>query len=185
MLMVLLLHVSLAVPPTPALAPETLHAAVIEAAALWSPYGVAVDAAAPCGWAADDRTVLTVRTVETRQSAVTAAWRGPLGAIVFAPGGRPDAEIRLFLGDILQLVARTRVLGALEPQWPSSLRHVVVGRVVGRVLAHEIGHFVLASPRHGAGGLMRPLQFPEDLVGPSRHGFTLSRSEIARLEALR
>lgn len=189
----LLLHVTLAVPPTPAITPAVVHAAVAEAAGVWAPYDVAIDAAAPfdraqgrpCGHANDDSIVLTVVTIispaGTRRSAVTSAWRGALGAITFADG-TPTPAITLFLTDIEQFTAGAHMFGARQWQWPQSLREQLLGRVVGRVLAHEIGHYVLRSPEHSADGLMRSLQYADDLVSPSRHRFTLTPSEAARLE---
>ena len=193
MLITLLLHVTLAVPPTPAVSPAVVHAAVAEAAGVWAPYGIAIDAAAPfdgaqgrpCGWATDS-TVLTVVPVVTptgtRRSAVASAWRGALGAITFAPGGAPTPAIILFLAGIEELIAGAHMFGAREWQWPASLHEQVLGRVVGRVLAHEIGHYVLRSPEHAADGLMRSLQVADDMVAPSRHRFTLTPAEAARLE---
>jgi hypothetical protein len=195
MLTALLLHVSLAFPSTPALPFDTIRTAVAEAAVLWSPYGVAIDVAAPfdsaqdtpCGWATDDCTVLTVvvRTSRTLSSRAAAGWRGALGAITFEPNGTPSPVITVFLTDIERFIADTRVLGAPEWQWPRVLRDRVVGRVLGRVIAHEIGHFVLRTPRHAAVGLMRPVQSPNDMVEPSRHGFVLSPGEVERLREAR
>jgi hypothetical protein len=68
-----------------------------------------------------------------------------------------------------------------EWQWPRSLHDQIVGRVIGRVLAHEVGHFVLRMPRHTAAGLMRPVQFQDDLVALSRRPFTLTAVDISRL----
>jgi hypothetical protein len=52
------------------------------------------------------------------------------------------------------------------------------------VLAHEIGHYVLRSPRHGPGGLMQPVQFADVLVAAERRVFGLSAAEAARLHIL-
>lgn len=54
--------------------------------------------------------------------------------------------------------------------------------MLGRVLAHEIGHYVLRSPQHAADGLMRSLQLADDLVAPSRQRLSLTPAEAARLE---
>lgn len=189
MLTTLLLRVALAVPSTPALSPAVVHAAVAEAAGVWAPYGVAIDAAAPCGWATNDSTVLTVVPIVvppgSRGAAGTSGWRGALGAIIFAPGGMPTPAITVYLTDIQQFMAGAHVFGAPERQWPLSLREQLLGRVLGRVLAHEIGHYVLRSPQHADVGLMRSLQFPDDLVSPSRRRFTLTSAQAARLAALR
>jgi hypothetical protein len=66
MLIALLLHVALVVPPTRTVSPGIIRGAVAEAAAVWAPYSVAVEAA--CGRAGRG-TVLTVVPIETRHSA--------------------------------------------------------------------------------------------------------------------
>jgi hypothetical protein len=183
MFIALLLHVTLALPPTPAVPPATLRAAGAEAAALWVRYGVAIDVA-PCESASDEGIVLILVPVATRRDGVTAAgWRGPLAAISFDADGAPEPRIRLFVTDFLAFVASARLFGQPESQWPRSLREQVVGRMLGRVLAHEIGHFVLRMPRHTAAGLMRPLQFADELVDPSRRAFALTGVDTSRLAA--
>ena len=57
MVIALLLHITLALPPTPAVPPATLRAAAAEAAALWERFGVTIDAA-PCDSASDEGIVL-------------------------------------------------------------------------------------------------------------------------------
>ena len=186
--MILTLHVTLSLPGT--LPPEVRRLATAEAADIWSPYGVVVDVAGPCGWAPDGSTVLEVvtfngRRVEpsppSRPMWESAGWRGALGAVTFAPDGVPVPVITVFLRELDQLVARASVLGTAETQWPAALRERVIGRVLGRVLAHEIGHIILRTAQHAGDGLMRPLQFANDLVSPSRRRFTLAPIEVERL----
>ena len=101
MLIGLFLHIALTVRPTPAVPSGLIDAAVAEAAGIWAPYGVTIDAApdgcAECGacGAIDDHTrALTVVAIETRRSAVAPGWHGALGAITFAPDGAPAPLIR-------------------------------------------------------------------------------------------
>jgi hypothetical protein len=176
----LLLHLTLAVPPK-ALPPVTLAHAVAEAAALWAPYGVAVDAADPCAVVADESMRLTVAIVTGSRSRVTPGWRGPLAAIELGPDGAPASTITLYLTDIVQFTLDTRVLGAEEKQWPPALRERIVGRAIGRVIAHEIGHYLLRTPLHTASGLMQAVHTAGDLVAQSRRRFGLSASDASRL----
>lgn len=182
MLIQLLIHVALAIPATPSVAPAIVDAAVKEAAVVWAPYGVAVDAAGPCDEPDGGRAVLTVEFVDTPRSAATGAWRGPLGAIAFDAGGTPMPLITVLLSNLQHFVNGALVMGSREWQWPRTLRVEIIGRVLGRVLAHEIGHYVLRSRQHTDGGLMRSLHFANDLVAPSRRGFTLTSIEAARVE---
>lgn len=187
MLIALLLHVAVAVPETPLAPAAVFRAAVVEAAAIWAPYGVAIDdAAALCGRATGDRIMLAVipATVpaQTHRSPMASPWLRPLGSIAFAPDGAPEPAITVFLAAIQQVIAGTAVLGTSPWQRPRWLREQLLGRVLGRVLAHEIGHFLLRSPQHAADGLMRPRQLGRELVSPQRHRFTLTVADVARLE---
>jgi len=57
--------------------------------------------------------------------------------------------------------------------------------MIGRVLAHEIGHWLLGTRTHSARGLMRALQSTSDLADLGRAGFVLVPTDIVRLrEAL-
>jgi hypothetical protein len=183
MLITLFLHVALAVPPTAAVPAAVVHIAVAEAAEVWAPYDVIIDAAGPCRPAGGDGAILAIIPVATPRSAVMRGWTGPLGAIVFAPDGAPAPAITVFLSDIERLVTRAHVLGLSEWQWPASLREQLIGRALGRVLAHEIGHYLLRSKAHAADGLMRPQQLADDLISPSRHRFRLTAADAARLDS--
>jgi len=178
MLIVLALHVVLAFQESPAIAPAVVRAAVAEAADIWAPYGLTIDALTPCHRAHDDTLVVAVDI-----SAAGMAGRGRilLGSVVFALDGTPEPRITIYLDAVLRFVASARVLGIAEWHWPRQLRQRVVERVLGRVLAHEIGHYVLHDPRHAAAGLMRPRQQSDELAAPSRKGFTLSAAEAERL----
>jgi len=180
MVMALLLQVTLAFPSSHPCSSLTVRTAVAEANLLWSRYGVAIDLAVP-GGAAGDSEILTVVVVETPQSPAAGKWRRPLGAVTFDPNGTPAPVITVFLADILRFVSGARVLGAFEWQWPPTMRDEIIGRALGRVLAHEIGHYVLRSPRHADAGLMKPVHFGDALVGHRRHGFALSKAEAARI----
>jgi hypothetical protein len=181
MLTALLLHITLVFPTGHPFSPLTLRTAMLEASALWSPYGVAIDDGAACEWASGDTELVTVVIVEKRRSAGSSS---PLGAITFGPDGTPAPFVTIFHSDLLRVIAGTRVLGAVEWQWPRTMREEIVGRVLGRVLAHEIGHYVLRSPNHRPGGLMQSVQFVDVLVSPERHAFVLSAKEAARLRSI-
>jgi hypothetical protein len=91
-------------------------------------------------------------------------------APIYIDGGATEQLLgRLSAGRVIQLVSRTHP-GPAE-----------VGRALGRVLAHEIGHVVLGAARHQPQGLMRPSFRPEDLISPRRWPYTLSQAEVARL----
>lgn len=68
---------------------------------------------------------------------------------------------------------------------PISLQSAALGRIVGRALAHEIGHYVLASPTHADRGLMRAVISPEHLVSPGTSFLTLRDADLQALRAAR
>jgi len=177
----LLLHVTLAFPPH-ALPPLALRSAVAEAAAIWAPYGVTIDAVASCGCPGDRAPLLVVAIAPSSAPGVDHGWRGPLGTIGFDADGLPVSTLTLYLADIERLLRGAGVFGGDQYRWPTSLHERVLGRAVGRVIAHEIGHYVLRTRAHAAAGLMRPVHTTDQLAAPSRHGFELSDAELLRLK---
>jgi hypothetical protein len=88
--------------------------------------------------------------------------------------------------DQAAVIARIRQAGGAVRSldaWPSSLADVITARALGRVLAHEIGHFLLGSPTHTRGGLMRAAFDGRQLSEWSRRGFELHDTALPRLRA--
>ena len=106
---------------------------------------------------------------------------GGLGAIVFDNSGRPSDAIVLNADAIADTIKRAPGSLCDFDACPPALLKVVMARALGRVLAHEIGHFVLALPSHAPSGLMRPAFSGRQLAGLDRHAFALSAELIPRL----
>jgi hypothetical protein len=161
-------------------APERMASAVIaEATSIWSRYGVEIVARtpAPCQWLPDNVTALDVRLA----AHVSSRGRTPLASIVFSPEGDPGHVISVFYDDIVRASTRS-ALASAEPEWPLALRQQVIARVLGRVIAHEIGHFLLRSPAHAQKGLMRPVQSTMELALGATSLFLLTTMEVERLD---
>jgi hypothetical protein len=58
-----------------------------------------------------------------------------------------------------------------------------MGRALGRVLAHEIGHVLLAVRQHDRAGLMRAVFTPTELAAPDRDSFRLTADDLGRLRS--
>jgi hypothetical protein len=58
-----------------------------------------------------------------------------------------------------------------------------MGRALGRVLAHEIGHVLLAVRQHDRAGLMRAVFTPAELAAPDRDSFRLTTDDLGRLRS--
>jgi hypothetical protein len=181
MVMALVLQVTLAFQDSLPIADPIVRTAVQEAADIWAPYGLALKR----GPAACDRTTgdTLVLAVEAADRVAPGRIGVVLGEVTFRPDGTPEPKVSLFLNALLTLIAETRALSLATLQSPRVLRDLIIGRAVGRVLAHEIGHYILATRTHGTTGLMRSSQRSDDLVAPSRAGFKLSAVEAAQMLA--
>ena len=68
---------------------------------------------------------------------------------------------------------------------PTSAQDRLLGRMIGRALAHEIGHYLLASSKHAEEGLMKPLITPAEFVKRSRHHLQLVEDDVRTLRTAR
>lgn len=69
----------------------------------------------------------------------------------------------------------------LTPQ-PSIVERLLP-QALGRALAHELGHFLLASPAHSRTGIMREALLPDDLAGAGlRHRLSLTREQVQLID---
>ena len=102
----------------------------------------------------------------------------------FWPTGSPSRRFFCTTTRVIKLGLGTISLGGTrEPQWPRAVRDRVLGRMIGRVVAHEIGHWLLRSRDHSTSGLMRAHQTTDALADPGRAGFALAPADFARLRA--
>jgi hypothetical protein len=174
------LHVALAFPSESTLPPAIAAAAVQEAAAIWSRYRIVVDRRLPCASAPDEAIVLTVRTGRSRSS-------GPIdrptafAAINFDDDGTPYTLITVYVDLLRRSMVLARLAEISEDRWPAEVRDEVIGRALGRVLAHEIGHYLFGVRGHSRSGLMRAVQPFSELFALSGVGFLLTRTDEERL----
>jgi hypothetical protein len=154
--------------------------AMEEVTRIWAPYGVDVHVSSPTAAGREGAVKLTVVLAELsgRRTATDV-----LGSIRFLDDV-PEPGIVMYPNEIHRLVSTGRLYDRNEREWPAAFRHLILGRVLGRALAHEIGHFLLRSPHHSRVGLMRSEQALPDLVAPDRHLFVLSADEAARFASI-
>jgi len=60
---------------------------------------------------------------------------------------------------------------------------IELGRALGRVLAHEVGHVILGAPFHRPTGLMRARFSADELAAADRRPFVLTDVDVARLRS--
>jgi len=91
-----------------------------------------------------------------------------LGFAPIDPAGRVTVIATVYY-DLVQRVARRTGLDARE--------------LLGRAIAHEIGHLLLRAPGHADSGLMRPLWTDAELMQNRPGDWTFSEAERGRVQA--
>jgi hypothetical protein len=105
------------------------------------------------------------------------ARRAALASLDFLDGV-PDRRIRVFVDRAQRLLASARSADGVAGLADSD---IALGRVLGRVLAHEVGHYVLATTRHTPSGLMQATHAINMLARPDRRPFRLDGVSRARI----
>jgi hypothetical protein len=156
-----------------------------EAEAIWAGHGVALVVARSAGAAGPQSADvwIVVDLAPTLQTGAAVAHAGRLGAIVFDEQNVPASAVTLQADAIAMIVAGVRWIGRPMNQWPPTLLNAVIGRALGRVLAHELGHYLLASRTHRPDGLMRASFDGELLSRPDRGAFAVAARDLPRLRA--
>jgi hypothetical protein len=111
----------------------------------------------------------------------------PLAAIRFVDG-RPTSHITVYAGDLAHRLDEVRLDDRRLGDRPPRLRDGLLGLVLGRAVAHELGHFLLASSAHAPSGLMRASHRLDRLMAPAASGFQVlvagsPECLVARLDA--
>ena len=91
-----------------------------------------------------------------------------LGYAPIDPAGRATVIATVYY-DVVQRVAQRTGLNTRE--------------LLGRAIAHELGHLLLRAPGHGPSGLMRPLWTDEELVQNRPSDWTFSDDERRQVQA--
>jgi hypothetical protein len=122
-----------------------------EAAAIWRQHGVVIDWLPPAIVRPVAHHRLRVLIVQKRLLAEKTAEPIAVGELVRPPNGHPVAVISI--EGARQMVASVRGRAGYELITVDERR---LGIVLGRALAHEIGHYLLDTHTHARSGLMRP-----------------------------
>lgn len=154
------------------LSPGTRQELMREAVRPWRGAGVEVR------WAADDLAATggpeDVYVVVRRDWEVGPRSAGfphaPLASILFVDG-QPTTQVSAYVAEVERLAATTRVDDKAWLDHPRLLRQRLVGRALGRAIAHEVGHYLFASASHAPGGLMRARHPIERLLTSSGAAF--------------
>ena len=157
--------------------PALVAAAIAEAADIWAAYDVDIQMSGANDGAPDRAVSLVVTLAPVNRRKET----GTLGSIDFS-GGTPTPVIKLYPEAASALIAAV-ASSRRENTWPAAPADRVLARVLGRALAHEVGHFLLRSKSHSTARLMRADLIGSDLMAPGHRGLVLSMDEVRRLRS--
>jgi len=99
-----------------------------------------------------------------------------LGWIEFVDG-RPSNHITVSTGAATALLRASRWNGL-----PKAVQHTFLVRAMTRAIAHELGHYLLASREHVAYGLMRGQLTADDIMQPRKSSYRLDRAQVQQLQ---
>jgi hypothetical protein len=150
--------------------PQTLDTAILETSAIWATAGLRLTWTFPPAPLdlTDNRTVVVMiqRRLKRPPNFSAVSSKGPalplLGQVPFGEDG-PGNLIEVSFEAITSLVMGSSYLNTPVAKLPDFLQQVLLGRGLGRVLAHELGHW-LVGRGHMQEGLMRPTFGDRDLV---------------------
>ena len=165
----------LVVAVTPDVSDAIVRGALNEATAIWGAAAITID------WQRSDAASVvdeaaTVQVVFDEPAEGSSGQDLPLGWINFDASGTPESIVHVSPRNVLHLLDAT----AAYRDRPTSYRELLEARALGRALAHELGHQLMASKVHSRTGLMKAHRLVDDLFSPSRAGFMLSNDERQR-----
>jgi hypothetical protein len=156
-----------------ALSPEVRDELTREAVRPWREAGVDVrwaSADAVSSGGPEDVYVIVKRDADGAAAGVGGPWARPIAAILFVDGA-PTTQVSAYVSAVERLAAQVRLDDQTWFDHPRLQRQRLVGRALGRAIAHEIGHYLFASAAHALGGLMRAQHPIERLLTSSGAGF--------------
>jgi hypothetical protein len=168
-------------------AARLVPALIAEADQIWRPRGVQIVSVAKSAVPREDvRLTLNFATLSTVLPSANRSKderASGLGSIWFDEDGAPGDTITIDDAAVMVRIAQATLNNRPLADWPPAVADQVMGRALGRVLAHEIGHYLLRSKLHQAHGLMRAVFTGSDLAAWDRTRFALDASMLPRLRA--
>ena len=95
----------------------------------------------------------------------------------------PGQRLYISYANVQQLMRESvAVIGPLD-HMPIFEREVLMARAIGRALAHELGHYFLASKEHTKKGLMKAHRSAVEFFGPDDRSFKLDKAQRSLITA--
>src|SRR5262245_59600961 len=159
-----------------------LRLAIDQVQQIWQRAGVAVTSGRRGEAAIPGEAIVSLRIVGV---AAPPSRRGApvLGWTAVDKQGKPEPVLIVSLPSIAALVSSTEFAGMPVKRLTYEMRSNLIARAIGRVAAHELGHYLLEQVGHRDGGLMRPAHSARDLVVDCLDPFRLSGDEQLAMRA--
>ena len=109
--------------------------------------------------------------------------RMPLGWILFDDLKEPQQEIYLSHANAVTMMDQARGVIGMVAQMPIAQRDTLLARAMGRALAHELGHYLLASKLHTRRGLMKATLTAVELFMPDQGPFRIDQAQRGAVTA--
>jgi hypothetical protein len=152
-----------------------------ETEAIWGTYGIQLEWTEAASSEPAVNSVSLDAIVERRfEGPERMEWATVLGRAFVKPDAPNWQPIRVSFDAIASMLA-LRTTGRASMPWLVLDRELA--RALGRVLAHEIGHVLLAAPYHDRAGLMRAVFRPDELAESDRAPFRLTCGGVGRLRS--
>lgn len=127
-------------------------------------------------WRRGERSLATLRVIIDRDAGPARDDSTPLGWLTFE-NGAPAREIHLSYDNAERFLEASReVVGPIH-QKTRAEHDTLVGRALGRALAHELGHYLLATTQHTPRGLLKGSRTAQEFFSPDRSAFGMDVSE--------
>ncbi|MGE5242601.1 MAG: hypothetical protein ACM3SQ_00050 [Betaproteobacteria bacterium] len=174
---------SVTVRATSDITPSLVARMLDEAGAIWRRAGVTFDwRLTPVGADADSRARSLLVIVDDEPGRPRDG-ELPIGWIVFDDDCSPEPQLHVSYRNARELLTLTRQDRGGE--WmPRLEEEVLLGRAMGRALAHELGHYLFASKQHTPRGLMESRRSAAEMFAAAHDGYWI-RDDQRRLAAAR
>ena len=170
------LTVHLSIDQSGGLVPRQLQLAVDEVRKIWSDAHVAVtsgrygEPSRPGEATISLRILLTLLPVEDDERT--------LGWVTAGANGRSAPLLWISLPAVTGAVLSTQAYDMPVKRLPRELRDRLIAQAIGRVAAHELGHYLLQRAGHHDRGLMRRRYVAAELVGDWLDPFKIPNAEL-------
>ena len=158
--------------------PSLIGRLTAEADAIWRPAGLVINWECEAARAA----VGSLHVVVVNERGSASSYLQPLGWIRFDDNA-PTAELYLSYANAVELLDSSRSAAGLSRAMTILERDTYLSRAMGRALAHELGHYLLASKAHTADGLMKGTRTAWEFFSPDRRRFSVAPGEWRQIAA--